>query len=261
MYANFIAQDLYSSLQPELFFQDNNFYVANGGKQIQVLSYIYDLFIAIMNPKQEQNEIDNLFDTFDIIVEEYTKDYQATHPESLNMYELLTEGQLPYQTGYAAIESLLNNRYIINIFHMFHESMDIINRSIGESVEDSPHMIHLEAFNKIYVKSNKVYYIQALYEFHNAIAHLYFGLQKSDILNNIPKAVTHLHRGILDNYKNFFLFIPLTSELKEELKSLRVKEFNSIGSPTLENEKQHVIVTYMAIAETMIEEIHTKDSE
>ncbi|MFW2307569.1 hypothetical protein ACOTWV_08825 [Aliarcobacter butzleri] len=243
IYSKFISQDLYSSIQLKFEYDQTKrkFVLIDGGKKIDVLIYLYKLFVSIMNSKIDEDTIKELFKIFDEIIEEYLASCHETINEGNKIYSLLCDSS--YSIQYEPIKNLLNNKFLINMFVMFNDSLNEISEKINK---DDAITKHLQELEKIEFKDNKFYIVQSLYEFHNAISHLYIALKSSiDDRKNIDKAASHLHRGILDSFKNCIQLSNLTDSQKNELIELRVKEFNSIGVSTLDNDKKNILVNYM----------------
>lgn len=243
IYSKFISQDLYSSIQLKFEYDQTKreFILIDGGKKIDVLIYLYKLFISIMNLEKDKEEIKQLFKVFDEIIKEYLDTCQETRQEGEKVYSALCNTK--YFTQYKPVEDLLNNKFLITMFTMFNDSLNEISEKINK---DENMLKHLYGLKKVEFKDNKYYIVQSLYEFHNAICHLYIALKSSDDeRKNIDKASSHLHRGILDSFKNCIQLSILTDTQKNELIELRVKEFNSIGINTLDNDKKDILVNYM----------------
>lgn len=244
IYSKFISQDLYSSIQLKFEYDQNKgeFVLVDGGKKIDVLIYLYKLFISIMNLEKDKDEIKKLFKIFDEkIIKEYLDSCIETREEGNKVYSILYSEN--YITQYKPMENLLNNKFLISMFSMFNNSVNEISEKISK---DENMLKHLYGLEKVGFKDNKFYIVQSLYEFHNAISHLYIALKSpDDNRKNIDKAASHLHRGILDSFKNCIQLSDLTEIQKNELIELRVKEFNSIGVNTLDNDKKDILVNYM----------------
>ncbi len=243
IYSKFISQDLYSSIQLKFEYDQTKreFILVDGGKKIDVLIYLYKLFVSIMNLEKDKDEIKLLFRVFDEIIKEYLDSCIETREEGSKVYSELYKKT--YFTQYDPIEKFLSNKFLIKMFTMFSDSINEISEKISR---DENMLKHLYGLEKIEFKDNKYYIVQSLYEFHNAISHLYIALKSSnDDKKNIDKSASHLHRGILDSFKNCIQLSILTDTQKDELIELRVKEFNSIGISTLDNDKKDILINYM----------------
>lgn len=243
MYSKFIAQDLYSSIQLKFEYNQScgEFVLIDGGKKIDVLIYLYKLFIALMNQKNDEKILEELFSSFDEIIQAYLDSCQENKKSGDLIYQKISEKT--YNISFKPIEDFLNNKFLITMFVMFNQALEKTSSLINSSSYITG---HLKGLGKIKFTENSYYIVQSLYEFHNAVSHLYIALKSSnDDRNNINKAASHLHRGILDAIKNCIQLSNLTEEQKKELIELRIEEFNSIGINTLDNDKKNILVNYM----------------
>lgn len=243
IYAKFIAQDLYSSIQLKIEYdQTNNEYLLkDGGKKIDVLIYLYDLFITIMKLDRDEEKIERLFIVFDEIIDKYLKHFQDNREEGTKIYNSLFPNQ--YLIQYEPIKNLLDNKYILQMFIMFNDTIQETSKKIALNSYIQDYLIKSQ---RAKIQNDKFYIVQSLYEFHNAISHLFIALKSSsDDRNNIDKAASHLHRGTLDYLKNYIQLSELKDFQKNELVELRIKEFDSIGIKAIDNMKKEILVNYM----------------
>lgn len=242
IYCRYISQDLYISLRPEFEFDNGMLKVNAGGKETYSLTYIYELFYIILSKKSD-TEINPIIDStakaIDLYYEESLKDF----PENKNSQHTL--GCSKYKINQNSLEKFLLNDTNLRLLVYFQRSMGILTQRLNTEHRKISEV--MGKFNKILRQddSESIYYIQSLYEFNNAIAHLYIALKDEDSCNNVEKAMTHLHRGALDNYKNFIQFSNLTDEQKTMLIELRLSEFESIGKKIDEKKKFDILERYM----------------
>jgi hypothetical protein len=254
IYSKFLSRDLYISLRPITSRVDENGHKFNvGGRQTYLIYKFLEIFKLITISDADDKEIRTVLQNFSKVIDIY-----ILHNENIELIPTLIVVQ-PEKVNDDILDLFINDSAIKNYNFLF-DAMAMLQRH-GSAYRD----FYMQELKAKKVKKNiedyhklKTILTQGLIEFSNALSHMtYTVLYNSDDDNNIKKALTHIHRATLDNYKELIKNLELDDDCKKKLVKLRIAEFNSLGKDTTTKTKEDIIDDYKEVVTCLLSSFPT----
>lgn len=252
IFSKFLARDLYVSLRPleaykkiEGIDDENAVYRVGGRQEFLLYSFVLN-FKLIVGSHASNEEIKASLDSFSDLIDVYLE----INEDSGSMHNALSLNVAKVNTEH--INKIIDTKNI-EIYTRLFRAMSILNNHMECTKSQLSQLVKDQDKAKKNVDKLKIVLTQSTIEFSNALAHmLSVLLVNKDDNDNINKAMTHIHRATLDNYKTVIKHLELTPELKKDLINLRVREFISMGKSIKSVDKDKILDDYESLCTVLL---------
>lgn len=235
VYCHFLSVDIINSLN-------------KSGRDKRIIFDIYKTLVVVVNKKVDESTSKKAISILERTILEYQSKY-LSDTYNKKAIDTLKCNETKTKVNFSFFKYFEKN--ILSDFKLFTDATNLFQELSKTS--------QFEISKDEEQNSKELIHLQSIVEFNNAMAHIYKAYylpKKEDLVTNLKRAKTHLHRGTLDIYKTLIIHQnnQLPPKLRLKIVNMRLNEVQSIGSQVFNKSKSNVLIEYQNI----VKEIYKK---